>query len=179
MNVIAEAPLVCACALASLSAWTDATTGRIPNVLTLPMVVLSIPLGLLHDGLTGLASALLGATACFAVPYGVFRASRGAAIGGGDVKLFAALGALLGPGTGLAVQFGSFALFAVSALLLLTWRGHLAQTLERVFWLSTSWAWPRVKRRAVVGALMAPLRMGPAICVATWSTLMLERCQTP
>lgn len=174
MNLLAAAPLALACALSLAAAWTDAKTGKIPNRLTIPALVVGLGLGVIEAGLMGLGSALLGAFMCFCVPYALFRASRGTAIGGGDVKLFAALGALLGPSAGLEVELASLIVLAVFALLVLTWRGRLWGLLKRTFWLSINWALPKARRQALEPEMMISMRMGPAICLATWGFSVLE-----
>ncbi|HKO89788.1 MAG TPA: A24 family peptidase [Polyangiaceae bacterium] len=160
------------------SAWTDARTGRIPNWLTFPALPLGLALGAIDAGWLGLGSAALGALLCFGVPYTLFRSSRGTAIGGGDVKLFTGLGALLGPRAGLEVELASLVLLAVFALLALTWRGQLLAMLRRTFWLAINWALPRQRRRQLEPELMLTMRMGPAVCVATWGFATLEHLQT-
>jgi prepilin peptidase CpaA len=77
---------------ASTAAWWDATTHRIPNKITVTglavALLLRAPLGLdgLVQGLAGAGIALLPAVVFYAL----------GAIGGGDVKLLAAVGAFLG-----------------------------------------------------------------------------------
>ncbi|MEO8183210.1 MAG: prepilin peptidase, partial [Deltaproteobacteria bacterium] len=80
MSLLSELPLILACAATLIAAGTDAKTGRIPNVLTLPLLPVGLGLGVLEGGLVGLGSALLGCLLCFAVPYGLLRFSRGTAI---------------------------------------------------------------------------------------------------
>jgi len=178
MSWLAEIPVALACAMTLASAWTDARTGRIPNLLTLPALPLGLGLGALQAGWLGLGTAALGALLCFGVPYGLFRTSQGTAIGGGDVKLFAGLGALLGPSAGLEVELASLVLLAMFALLALTWRGQLLAMLRRTFWLAINWALPKQRRRQVEPELMLTMRMGPAICVATWGFATLEHLPT-
>jgi prepilin peptidase CpaA len=174
MNLISELPLVLGCAATLAAAWTDARTGRIPNWLTLPLLPAGLALGFLDGGLLGLGSAALGCAVCFAVPFGLLYFSRGKAIGGGDVKLFAGLGALLGPRAGLQVELGSLVLLALFALLALTWRGQLWALLKRTGWLAVNWLLPAARRRAVQPELMMTMRMGPAICAATWAFATLD-----
>ncbi len=170
MNPLSELPLALACAVTVATAWIDAKTGRIPNLLTLPVLLAGLLLGALDSGAWGLGSAVLGALSCIAVPYGLFHVSNGAAIGGGDVKLFAALGALLGPIAGLEVQLASLLLLAAWALLILAWRGQMLQWLLH----TVRWALPRAKRQPMAPEELLAMRLGPAICFATWSLALLR-----
>lgn len=83
------AAILLACAFA-----TDVRAMRIPNVLTVTALAAGACCRLLLTGLQGGQLALLGAIAGF-LPFFVLYLFKG--IGAGDVKLFAALGAWLGP----------------------------------------------------------------------------------
>jgi prepilin peptidase CpaA len=79
------------------SAWAvreDLLAHRIPNGLTGPLLAIGIALQCAADGWSGLGQACLGALVGLAMlmPFYVLRA-----MGAGDVKLLAALGAALGP----------------------------------------------------------------------------------
>jgi prepilin peptidase CpaA len=174
MNPLSDLPLALACGVTLAAAWMDTKTGRIPNLLTLTSLPLGFLLGALADGLWGLGSAVLGAVFCLAVPYGLFRSSRGSAIGGGDVKLFAALGALLGPIAGLGVELAALLLLAAVALLVLTWRGQLLTSLKHSALLAVSWALPAAQQPGAAPVQLLTMRMGPAICVATWGFAALQ-----
>lgn len=81
-------------AAAALGAgWFDVRERRIPNVLTMSTLVIALMLRA-FSGLPELGAGLIGGALCFlfAVP---FFAVGG--LGGGDVKLLTAFGALLGP----------------------------------------------------------------------------------
>lgn len=67
-----------------LAALADARTGRIPDALTLPALAFGLVVG--SPG---------GAAVCALPALWLFARGK---LGGGDVKLLAALGALLGPG---------------------------------------------------------------------------------
>jgi prepilin peptidase CpaA len=166
--------------LASLVAavW-DARTGRIPNWLTLPLV----PAALLLHGAFGGTSAVLeglgGLVACLIVPGLLYRISRGRGIGGGDVKLFAALGALLGPVRGLEVEFGAFVVLAVIALVRLAYAGKLLAVLRNALLLLVGPVLPARFRRSPEPEALTELRMGPAIAVACLSALYLADALEP
>ena len=82
------------CAILAVAVYGDVRSHRISNTLSLLGLITGLALQLLGSGLHGLTSGLLGAgvgLACFA-PFYLLRA-----MGAGDVKLLAAVGAFLGP----------------------------------------------------------------------------------
>jgi prepilin peptidase CpaA len=111
-----------AVALSCIAAITDVRSRLIPNWLTFPALGIACGAHAFLGGPTALLFALLSALACFAPSYFLFV--RGA-LGGGDVKLFAVLGALLGLRDGLEVQLSAFVLVAVFALATTAWHGRL------------------------------------------------------
>jgi prepilin peptidase CpaA len=117
--------LLCATAIAAI---TDARTGLIPNWLTLPALLGAPLVHALVAGPGALGSALCGGLSCGAVPLLLFR-SR--AIGGGDVKLFAVIGTLVGIRMGLELQLTSYGIAIAYALCWLTYRGELGAMLAR------------------------------------------------
>src|SRR5262245_64849156 len=74
---------------------TDLRTRRIPNVLTFGAAALALAFHGIVGGLPGVQSAALGWLAGLAMFLPFFLLGG---MGGGDVKLLAALGAWLGPG---------------------------------------------------------------------------------
>jgi prepilin peptidase CpaA len=85
-------PLLCAVLTAAV--YSDVRSHRIPNTLSLLGLVAGLALQFLGHGLSGMAAGLLGAgvgLGCFA-PFYLLRA-----MGAGDLKLLAAVGAFLGP----------------------------------------------------------------------------------
>jgi prepilin peptidase CpaA len=103
------------------AAWWDAKEGRIPNAITVTGLaaafILRAPLGV---------ESLLQGVGGFALAFGVsvvLYALR--AIGGGDVKLLAAVGAFLGSAE-IAGALGLIAVLGAGyALLSVTWKGLL------------------------------------------------------
>jgi prepilin peptidase CpaA len=93
---------------------SDIATRRMPNLVTLGGIAVGLAIhgasgfvdGGLLGGLRGTGYALLGAVACGLVP---FLAWKKGEMGGGDVKLFAAIGALVGAAAGFDVEARAFA----------------------------------------------------------------------
>jgi prepilin peptidase CpaA len=122
--------LVLACvtsALVSIAAWCDLTRRIIPNLVNLPILCAAPLVHGFASGPGALGQSLLGCALCAAVPYLAF--ARGG-MGGGDVKLFAALGALHGGEVGLQIEVLALGCAALYAAVLLAWRGGLLQTLR-------------------------------------------------
>jgi prepilin peptidase CpaA len=125
MSVLFDVALVSVTAIAAV---TDARHGLIPNRLTLPVLV-AAPFA--HAFLGGAGAAVfsaLGLLVCALPPAVVFY--RGG-MGGGDVKLLAAAGALVGPARGLEIQVLAYVLAAALAVVLLWRRGLLRSTVAR------------------------------------------------
>lgn len=110
----------------AVAASTDARSGRIPNALTVPLLLGYPPIHLVAGGSGALLSSLGGAVLCAIVPLLLF--SRGA-MGGGDVKLFAAIGAGAGPFLGMEVQFVAYVAAALYGACTLARRGALLRAL--------------------------------------------------
>jgi len=120
---------------ASAAAWWDATTHRIPNRITVTglaaALMLRAPLGVdafLH-GLSGAGIALLASLALYALR----------AIGAGDVKLLAGIGAFLGS-TEIVGALGLIAVLgAAFALISMTRKGVLPLLVLNTLDLLRSW----------------------------------------
>ena len=155
---------LCAALLISLlAALQDARTGLIGNALTLPpLVIAPLYFGLTLGWQHGLV-AMLASVLCGLIPYWMFRAG---AAGGGDVKLFASLGALGGMDFGLSVMCLSFVVAAVYSCVLLAKSGGLKQTLINTLTLVTNVFRRPDHRTKVASVPMATVRMGVPIFVA-------------
>ena len=126
---MSELSTVCAVlAGGATSAIVDLHTRRVPNPLTLGIGALGVALAATHMTGVGISGALGG----FAV--GLLLMLPGhviGATGAGDVKLFAALGTLLGPGrTGVAFIYTALA-GGLIALIVAIRRRRLGATVER------------------------------------------------
>ncbi|RLB53524.1 MAG: prepilin peptidase [Deltaproteobacteria bacterium] len=155
-------------AVVGIAAWTDARSGRIPNWLTLTTIVGALALHLATGGPWGALLSVIGLVLGAACPLLLFW--RGA-MGGGDVKLFAAIGALLGPELALEAQLASFGVAAFLAMVMMAWRGTMFRTLQNLALTLVSPLLPESRRPEVSTELTSTMRIGLAIFVGT--TLVL------
>jgi prepilin peptidase CpaA len=150
--------LVAAAIVTAIAAWIDYRTGHIPNWLTLgPLAAaplahaaVAFAMGRQSAALDALGLSLLGALVCGLVPLLLFRVD---AIGGGDVKLLAAVGALCGPLLGIEAELYGFlntAAIAMNPLL------------------------PRGKRREISPEMLTKIRFGPAIFAGVLVAVILQ-----
>jgi prepilin peptidase CpaA len=152
--------------IAVAAAVSDSRSGMIPNWITLPPLLVA-PFAYaaaleLAYGVQSVASGLASGVA----PYLMFR--RGA-MGGGDVKLFAAIGALAGfdPLIGVQVQLTAFSVAMFAALCRQAWRGKLLTTLASAAALPLNTVLPVRYQLRVSDQLRTTVRMGGAILLAT------------
>ena len=115
--------------------------------------------------------ALVGAVVCAILPVGLFRAS---ALGGGDVKLFIALGAILRPLAGIEAEVWSFCAAAVVAPFWLAYEGKLFRTIANAGYLLANPMLPKDRRRELDRETVSWFRMGPAILLGTLVTAYLH-----
>lgn len=165
-------------AIVTVSALCDLATRRIPNILTLGGVVLGVSIhtavgwatGGAHDAFRGASFAVLGAVLCAVIPLMGF--ARGE-MGGGDVKLFAAIGALAGPSLGFDAQ--AFA-FAFALLVLWPWRLVRAGALRQV----ARGMWTKLRARLLLRpppsssapVAVAPVVLGPTILIGLCAAIV-------
>jgi prepilin peptidase CpaA len=166
--------IVCAIVVAAIAAATDLRSGRIPNWLTFPAMLLGLAISGIGRGIPGLVVSLLGLVICAAVPFIVYRASDGRGIGGGDIKLFSAFGALLGPTHGLEVEMASFVLVGGYALFRLTFQGNVTRLLTGTLRVMLGLFVPKLRAGLAKDEIpLTTMRMGPAILFALASVLAL------
>jgi len=156
--------------IAATAAATDTRTGLIPNWLTLPPLVAAPLVYLVAQGPGGLLYSLAGALAAGTVPYLLFRFGT---MGGGDVKLLAALGALGGPQLGLEIEMLGLCFAAAWGVVLLARRGALRKTLLSSLLLVVNFFLPARMRRPMPTAEMMPMRLGAPLFLGTVVGLVL------
>jgi prepilin peptidase CpaA len=153
-----------ATAMCGVAAWEDHLSGRISNRLTFTGMAVGGLLGALDGGLHGLAFQAIAAFAAALVPLILFRAG---AMGGGDVKLFFALGALLGAGPALETEMLAFLFGALHGGVLWYRQGLLGAGLKSI---GLTLCPGRLRRASenegVLAAKAANIRFGPSIFAA-------------
>lgn len=171
---------VVALIVAGIGAVLDWKRWDIPHWLTLPAFGIA---PLLHIGRFGVAKAphdlalqegafsLGGALLAGIVPLLLFR--RGA-LGGGDLKLFVALGALLQPMHGIEAQMYGFFAGAILAPARLTYEGKLLSTLKNAFTIGQNMFLPKDRQRPVDASAFTWFRLGPAIFLGVLLTVYLH-----
>ena len=163
--------LVISTVLCSVAAITDYRTGKIRNWLTLPPLVAAPIAYLAIGGMEAALASMLGIFGCGLVPFLLFKAripTKGQEIyagGGGDVKLLAAVGGIVGLQIGLEV--GIATLFAVGFFGIgkLALEGKLLQTFKNVGIILTNPFLPKARRRSIKRESLSRIRIGPAFLV--------------
>lgn len=145
----------------------DLRSGKIPNALTYPACIFGIGLAAAEGGWHGLGGSLAGLAVGF-LPFFALYLFGG--LGGGDVKLMAGVGALMGYPFILNALVTSVLVGGLIALLLVIWEGKLWQavrflgtTVGRVFV-------PGLHREPLAARQNVPF--GVAICLGSFLTLI-------
>jgi prepilin peptidase CpaA len=127
---------VAASAVALTACLTDLRSRRIPNYLTFGGAVAALVFHLVTGGLSGLGWAAAGWGVGLLLFLPIF-ALRG--IGGGDVKLLAALGAWLGPSLTLWLAFWSAIAGGAFALVVALASGYAVKAFRNVWGMLSYW----------------------------------------
>jgi prepilin peptidase CpaA len=166
-----------ATAVALAGAACDVKTGHIPNGLTLSALgvgpvahaaVAAARLGTLHATVVALSMSLGGAALCGALPFALF--ARGA-LGGGDVKLFAAIGAIIGPLAGLRAELLAFVLGGFYAVALAVRARRVSAVISQVGSLVAGSVCPSAP---LASPELTPVRFGPVIFAGTLASIGLR-----
>ena len=169
--------LLAAVLLAAIAAVYDQKSGRIPNWLTLGGVVVALvghfcygwAAGTLKLALIHTALALGGALFCSLAPAIMFFKGS---MGGGDLKLFAAIGAFCHPMLGIEAQLYAMIIAAVLAPARLAYEGKLFGVLKRSLGTLLNPFRAKGKRTAPPAEMMTWFRLGPAIFLGTLATVV-------
>jgi prepilin peptidase CpaA len=121
-----------ACVLLALAAtagaW-DLCRRRIPNALTYPAALTGFAIAACGAGATSTADSVLGAAAALICGAPLFLAGG---MGGGDVKLLAAIGALVGPAGLMHTALLALIIGSAASIVWLGWRRELSRTARSV-----------------------------------------------
>jgi prepilin peptidase CpaA len=151
----------------------DWRTGTIPNWLTMGAMTLGPiwhfaagysetherSLALLEAG-----TSVAGLLVCVLVPWLMYRQN---AIGGGDVKVLGAIGALGQISIGMEVQVLGFLCLALVAPAILAYKGVLLSTLRNTVNIFANSLRRKDKQVPIEGAAYSWLRFGPALLLAS------------
>jgi Flp pilus assembly protein protease CpaA len=158
----------------AIAGYIDLRTGKIPNQVVLVGFIAGALMHLfvhqrqahpesLADWGDPLLSIAVGVLACALVPVVLFYTG---AMGGGDAKLLAVVGATLGPLVGLQVEFYAFIAIALYAPIQMAYQGRILRLLVNIAALASNPFRPKGKRRPIPQELMTKLRFGPAVFAA-------------
>lgn len=109
-----------------VAAYFDLRVRRIPNVVNLAGLIMGLTLNTVFAGWSGTAMAFCGLLAALCV-YIPLYAVKG--MGAGDVKLMAAVGAIVGPGNWLNIFLVTALIGGIAGLVLVLLRRKTGQTL--------------------------------------------------
>ena len=155
--------------IAGTGALTDYRTGHIPNWLTLPpLAIAPIAYGLAF-GWDAFFGVTIGVILCALVPVVMFYLNG---MAGGDVKLFAAIAAIVGPDLGLQAELLAFVVGGLYSLGRLTWDGKLFRTLGNTAMMGLNPILPKRLRRPMSQELRDTLRLGGAIFAGLLITVL-------
>ena len=158
-------------AVIAIATYTDWRWRLIKNILTVPAVALGLLLHFLGSGWPGLAFALLGLAVGFGLMMIPFVFGQ---MGGGDVKLMAAIGSLLGAYATMNVFLYTTLAGGLLAILFAVFRKEGFKSLRRTWQLAKGLLiFQTVPNMNSEGEPAATMPYGLAIAVGTLTFLML------
>jgi prepilin peptidase CpaA len=167
MNLSIQVALIL---LVTAAAWTDLRSRRVPNWLTVPGAALGFILQAWYGGLDGVLASVEGAAFGMGILMVVYIAGG---IGAGDVKLFSAVGALVGPQSLIPIFVCTALLGGVAAAVLALKRGRGRETLGRIRDLLMSFVSLRLPEVRKAGIATDALRLPYAAVIAGGALLAL------
>jgi prepilin peptidase CpaA len=167
-GTVGPIPAVVLLIVAVTCAVTDLARGKIYNAVTYPAMALGVVLGVIQHGVPGIFFALGGFAVGFFPAFVLFALGG---MGGGDVKLLGAIGAIAGAVAATETLILAFLVGGIFALGKLAWHGRLFATLGRTLRSIVGTLWPGLGRPAAPPEGRLEVRFGVAICVALVATL--------
>ncbi len=140
----------------------DLVSMRIPNWLTYPAIIMGLLIALVPGYGMGIANSLLGLLVAFLPTLILFMMGS---IGGGDVKLLAAMGAILGYPLIVDVMFYAVVVGAAIGMLMIVWTGRVIRTLKEFKGLIMMFIYPGLKAEVPAQDLRTPF--GVAVALGT------------
>jgi prepilin peptidase CpaA len=134
--LVAEPRVAVLLGLLVITAWIDIWQHRIPNLLILAGLCFAIPYSGLHPATSGANGWLIASSGCIVGFVSLFPFYLVRAMGAGDVKLMAMVGAFVGPFGALCAALLTFAAGGVLAIGVLLWKGQLRRALCNVYHLT-------------------------------------------
>ena len=171
---------IVAIAVAALAALSDWRRGEIPNWLTYGALAAGpvLHVGRMLSAHNSVESAvteggysLLGALVAVIVPAMLYRQG---AIGGGDLKLLAALGAILQTTLGIEAEMYGFFAAALFAPARLAYEGKLVVTVKNSITILVNMFLPKSKQRHVEETALSWFRLGPPLFFGVLLTVYLH-----
>lgn len=167
-GTVAAEPALLLLAVAIVCALTDLKNGRIYNAVTYPAALVGLLLAFTLQGTNGLLSSLGGFAVGFVPSFLLFTVGG---MGGGDVKLLGAVGAIAGAVAAAETLVLAFLFGGLFALFKLAWRGRLFVTLGRPLRVAAGWLVPGVTPAEPWDAPALTVPFGAAICLGALATL--------
>lgn len=118
-------------AVVCIAVITDVRSGKIYNAVTLPGAIIGVILNGVFRGLDGISASLLGLAAGFGVF--LFSSLFGRILGGGDIKLLMAVGALQGPEFLLWTLIYTAIAGGIMAIAITLWRKDFMASMRRLW----------------------------------------------
>jgi prepilin peptidase CpaA len=163
-----SAPALVLLAVALISAFTDLVRGKIYNAVTYPAIVVGVVLQVWLHGAAGLPLALAGFAVGFFPAFVLFVLGG---MGGGDVKLLGAIGAIAGPVVATETLILAFLFGGLFALAKLAWHGQLFDSALRIVRVLAGYVVPGLGRATAAKTPALTVRFGVAICLAALAAL--------
>lgn len=146
---------------------TDLGRGRIPNLLTYPAAAAGLALAAVVGGAGALGGAAAGAAVGFFAFFAIFMFGG---VKGGDVKLMAAIGALVGWPQVLGAMFHGVLVGGFLSLAVMIWHGTLLRSVRNVLVTAATTVLPGFERVPLDPANSRGVPYGVALALGTaWS----------